>query len=65
MNRDERNREIRAIAERVFKLTTLETRKSNRLDFHDIAVWRVREALEAAYEAGFKAAGGVVEAQNE
>jgi hypothetical protein len=31
---------------------TLETRKSDRLDFHDTAVWCIRDALEAAFKAG-------------
>lgn len=31
---------------------TLETRKSDSLDFHDVAVWTLRDALLAAYEAG-------------
>jgi hypothetical protein len=31
---------------------TLETRNSDSLDFHDIAVWSLRRALLAAYEAG-------------
>ena len=33
-------------------IETLETRNSDRLDFHDVAVWAIRAALEAAYEAG-------------
>lgn len=43
------------IAERHFFLETLETRNSDRLDFHDVAVWAIRSALEAAYEAGRRA----------
>jgi hypothetical protein len=43
------------IAERHLFLDTLETRMSDRLDFHDHAVWAVRSALEAAFEAGRKA----------
>ena len=31
---------------------TLETRKSDSLDFREIAVWSMREALEAAYRLG-------------
>lgn len=31
---------------------TLEVRKSDREDFRSVAVWQVRAALEAAYEAG-------------
>jgi len=37
-------------------LTTLETRKSDGLDFHDVAVWCLKEALQAAYDAGLEAA---------
>ena len=33
-------------------IQTLETQNSDRLDFHDVAVWAIRAALEAAYEAG-------------
>lgn len=33
-------------------LETLETRKSDSLDFHDMAVWEIKAALEAAYAAG-------------
>jgi hypothetical protein len=33
-------------------IETLETRKSDRLDFHDVAVWAIRAALEDAHEAG-------------
>jgi hypothetical protein len=40
------------IAERHLFLETLETRMSDRLDFHDHAVWAVRSTLEAAFEAG-------------
>lgn len=40
------------IATKVLGLETLETRKSDSLDFHDLAVWQIREALEAAYAAG-------------
>ena len=33
-------------------IETLETQNSDRLDFHDVAVWAIRSALEAAFEAG-------------
>jgi len=33
-------------------IETLETRKSDRLDFHDVSVWGVKAALLAAYQAG-------------
>ena len=37
-------------------IETLETRNSDGLDFHDVAVWAIRNALEAAYTAGQTAA---------
>ena len=52
---------ILTIAERHLFLDTLETRNSDRLDFHEHAVWAIRSALEAAFEAGHRA--GAVEAQ--
>lgn len=33
---------------------TLATQKSDRRDFHELAVWSIRKALEAAYETGRK-----------
>lgn len=43
------------IARDVLRLETLETRKSDGLDFHDLAVWSLKDALERAYEAGRRA----------
>jgi hypothetical protein len=43
------------IAQRHLNIETLETRKSDGLDFHDVAVWNIKDALEAAFEAGRKA----------
>lgn len=40
------------IAEKHLFIETLETRNSDSLDFHDVAVWNVRHALEAAFKAG-------------
>jgi hypothetical protein len=37
-------------------IETLETRNSDRLDFHDVAVWAIRAALEAACAAGHASA---------
>ena len=31
---------------------TLETRHSDRLDFHEVSVWGIKSALRAAFEAG-------------
>ena len=43
---------ILEIATRHFFVETLETRNSDQLDFHDVAVWAIRAALEDAFEAG-------------
>ncbi len=40
------------IAAKHFHIETLETRNSDSLDFHDVAVWSIRAALEAAFAAG-------------
>ena len=37
-------------------IETLETRTSDRMDFHEVSVWGVKSALMAAYEAGRQAA---------
>lgn len=47
---------IEQIARDILRIETLETRKSDSLDFHDVAVWSIKEALEAAYRAGQEAA---------
>ena len=44
------------IATRHFFIETLETRNRDRLDFHDVAVWAMRAALNEAYAAGLAAA---------
>ena len=40
------------IAAKHFRQETLELRTSDRLDFHDGAVWSIRAAQEAAFAAG-------------
>ena len=44
------------IAQEHLFIDTLETRNSDSLDFHDVSVWGVKEALIAAYQAGLAAA---------
>lgn len=34
---------------------SMETRKSDSLDFHEVSVWTMREVLIAAYAAGYAA----------
>ncbi|MAM33442.1 MAG: hypothetical protein CMH28_00015 [Micavibrio sp.] len=43
------------IAKKHLSIETLETRNSDSLDFHDVAVWALKEALQEAYEAGLNA----------
>ena len=40
------------IAQTHLHIETRETRHRDSLDFHDVGVWCVRDALQAAYEAG-------------
>lgn len=51
---------VMSIAKSVLGIETLETRRSDSSDFHDLAVWSIREALGAAFDAGHAAreAGG-------
>jgi hypothetical protein len=50
-----------SIAQKHLCIRTLAPRGSDALDFHDLSVWQVKRALQAAYEAGIEAgkiAGG-------
>lgn len=40
------------ISQQHLGIETLQTRRSDSLDFHDVAVWCVRDALEAAFKVG-------------
>jgi len=42
------------IAQDNFGLETLETRNSDSLDFNDTAVWCIKDALTAAFQAGIE-----------
>ena len=44
------------IAKEILDLETLEVRNMDGLDFHELSVWEIRKALEAAYNAGRAAA---------
>jgi hypothetical protein len=44
--------ELSQIAKVTLHLETLETRNSDRLDFTDVAVWAIKDALRQAYAAG-------------
>lgn len=38
---------------KVLGLETLESRKSDKLDFHDMACWVLASAIEIAYQKGY------------
>ena len=44
------------IARKTLDIETLESRHSDGLDFHEVSVWGLKQALERAFEAGRKAA---------
>ena len=45
---------LETIAKKELRVETLETRMSDRLDFHEVSVWGIKDALLAAYELGRK-----------
>lgn len=47
-------KELEKIAAEILRIETLETRNMDELDFHEVSVWGIKAALEAAYEAGRK-----------
>jgi hypothetical protein len=51
-NKDSIENLLEQIARAKLGIATLKTQSSDSLDFHEVAVWRLREALEAAFEAG-------------
>lgn len=55
---DERDRMLEGIAKRALDIPTLRPRKSDDLDFHEVAVWSLLEALRLAYAAGIEHAIG-------
>jgi hypothetical protein len=48
----EKDKVLSKIARDVLSLVTLETRKMDDLDFHEHAIWNIKEALEKAFESG-------------
>lgn len=43
---------IASIARRILGIPTLEKRGTDQLDFHEIAVWQLREAMRLAHQQG-------------
>ena len=46
---------LQSIAKKHLSIDTLNRQKSDSLDFHDLAVWNIEAALQAAFEAGLNA----------
>lgn len=46
------------IARATLGFTTLQSRNSDALDFREVSVWQVRQALQEAFEAGASSAAG-------
>lgn len=46
------DRELASIAKRILQIPTLETRKADHLDSHEVAVWSLQDALRIAYRLG-------------
>ena len=52
MDLDQIDHILTGIAREHLRIETLETRRMCCLDFHDVAVWCLRDALLAAFNAG-------------
>lgn len=52
MNADQLDRLLQSIAAEHLYIDTLNTRNSDRLDFHEVSVWNLKSALQAAFDAG-------------
>ena len=53
---NDRDATLARIARETLRVSTLQPRHRDALDFHDLGVGSIREALERAYEAGRLAA---------
>jgi len=62
-------RKMKRTAERLARqhlsIETLDARNSDSLDFHEVSVWSLRDALEAAYAAGHQAAADATKKKDE
>ena len=52
INVEVRDEQLTKLARNYLSIDTLVPRNSDSLDFHDVAVWGIRQAMELAYEAG-------------
>lgn len=53
---EDRDAQVLRLARLILDMDDLTTRNSDSLDFKEHSVWGIRNALNLAYEAGFKAA---------
>lgn len=52
MTKQERDAALLEIARKTLEIETLQTQNADRYDFHELAVWTIKKALEQAFEAG-------------
>ncbi len=52
----EADKALEDIARSTLEIETLEARRCDALDFHEVSVWNIRKALEEAYKIGVEAA---------
>lgn len=52
LNQEDMATKVNKIAKKVLSIETLETQNRDSADFHDLAVWDIKEALELAYKLG-------------
>lgn len=45
---------LEEISKKILNIETLETRNSDSLDFHEVSVWQLKEALKESYLMGLK-----------
>lgn len=55
MDKPDSTKIVENIAKRIFRIETLETRNRDALDFHDVSVWQIKDALTMAYKSGLEA----------
>lgn len=48
------DKDLTSVARRLLNIPTLEARRSDRLDFHEVSVWQLRDALRLAHRMGRK-----------
>ena len=56
MNAETLYQHLQQIAKDHLFVDTLKTRHSDRLDFHEVSVWGIKNALRAAFDAGQQSA---------